>query len=61
MEGLKNAREETVKARAELGAVDLRLGEVEGMNEGFGREEETGGCETEEEGWQSARRRDEGE
>ena len=32
MEELKNAREETGKTRAELGAVDLRPGEVEGMN-----------------------------
>ena len=32
MEELKNVREETGKTRAELGAVDLRPGEVEGMN-----------------------------
>ena len=37
MEGLKNAREETGKTRAELGAVDLRPGEVEGMNVGSGK------------------------
>jgi len=32
MEELKNAREETGKSRAEFGAVDLRPGEVEGIN-----------------------------
>lgn len=32
MEELKNVREETGKTRAELGAVDLKPGEVEGMN-----------------------------
>jgi len=37
MEELKNAREETGKTRAELGAVDLRPGEVEGMNGGTGK------------------------
>jgi len=37
MEELKNAREETGKTRAELGAVDLRPGEVEGMNAGSGK------------------------
>ncbi|KAF9266610.1 hypothetical protein L218DRAFT_78749 [Marasmius fiardii PR-910] len=31
MEGLKEARKETVKARADAGAVDVRPGEVEGM------------------------------
>ena len=34
MEELKNARDETGKTRAEFGAVDLRPGEVEGMNAG---------------------------
>lgn len=37
MEELKNAREETGKTRAEIGAVDLRPGEVEGMNSGSGK------------------------
>ena len=36
MEELKNVREETGKTRAELGAVDLRPGEVEGMQAGSG-------------------------
>jgi len=36
MEGLKNAREETGKTRADFGAVDLRPGEVEGMQVGSG-------------------------
>lgn len=36
MEELKNYREETGKTRAELGAVDLKPGEVEGMNVGDG-------------------------
>ena len=36
MEELKNARDETGKTRAEFGAVDLRPGEVEGMNVGTG-------------------------
>jgi len=36
MEELKNAREETGKTRAEFGAVDLRPGEVEGMQAGGG-------------------------
>ena len=37
MEELKNAREETGKTRAELGAVDLRPGEIEGMNAETGK------------------------
>jgi len=37
MEELRNAREETGKTRAELGAVDLRPGEVEGMNAETGK------------------------
>ena len=36
MEELKDARDETGKTRAELGAVDLRPGEVEGMQDGSG-------------------------
>ena len=36
MEGLKNACEETGKTRADFGAVDLRPGEVEGMQIGSG-------------------------
>ena len=36
MEELKNARDETGKTRSEFGAVDLRPGEVEGMQDGSG-------------------------
>ena len=36
MEELKGARDETGKTRAELGAVDLRPGEAEGMQAGGG-------------------------
>ena len=36
MEELKGAREETGKTRAEFGAIDLRPGEVEGMQAGSG-------------------------
>ncbi|KAF9649826.1 hypothetical protein BDM02DRAFT_3113047 [Thelephora ganbajun] len=36
MEGLKSAREETGKTRAEFGAIDLKPGEVEGMQTGSG-------------------------
>ena len=36
MEELKNARQETGKTRANFGAVDLRPGEVEGMQVGSG-------------------------
>ena len=43
MEGLKNAREETGKTRAEFGAVDLRSGEVEGMQGGSGGDGSGGG------------------
>ena len=42
MEELKSAREETGKTRAEFGAVDLRPGEVEGMNVDAGAGGSTG-------------------
>ena len=43
MEELKNVREETGKTRAEFGAVDLRPGEVEGMQFGGGAGGSSGG------------------
>ena len=43
MEELKGAREETGKTRAEFGAVDLRPGEVEGMQADSGGDGSGGG------------------
>ena len=43
MEGLRSAREETGKTRTEFGAVDLRPGEVEGMQADGGTSGSSGG------------------